>query len=124
LGCWFYIAAPLIGSGVHLDPMPMMGILVSAIALLAAFSGYHLVRSQKGERVLAVIINIPLVIGAVSLAYGVAQWGFETVYRVQSSEWGHSRPGEVLFRVAYGGLSIVGLAVFNYRVRNANSTQR
>ncbi len=82
--------------------------------------GYWLIRSEKGAGTLANIIDAVLVLGALSLVYGVARWGYETIYRVQSSEWGHSRPGEVLFRVSYGTLSVAGFAVFNYWVRKAN----
>ncbi len=124
-GCWFYIATPLIGSGVHLNPMPGMGMLFAGAALLVTIGGYWLIRSEKKAGILANIINVVLVIGAVSLVYGAARWGYETIYRVQGSEWGHSRPGELLFRVSYGTLSVVGFAVFNYWVRKANiSSQR
>ncbi len=120
LGCWSYIASPLIGSGVHLEPMPGAGMLIARAALVAMIGGYWLIRSEKGAGILANIIDVVLVLGALSLVYGVARWGFETIYRVQSSEWGHSRPGELLFRLSYGTLSVVGLAVFNYWVRKAN----
>jgi len=123
-GCWFYVATPLIGSGVHLDPMPGMGMLFAGAGLVVMFGGYWLIRSEKKVCILANIIDVVLVLGALSLVYGVARWGYETIYRVQSSEWGHSRPGEVLFRVSYGTLSVAGFAVFNYWVRKANvSTQ-
>jgi hypothetical protein len=120
LGCWFYIASPLIGGGVHLDPMPGAGMLIAATALLPMIGGYWLIRSEKGERVLATLINIAFSLGALSLVYGVARWCFETIYKVQSSEWGHSRPGELLFRISYGILSVASFAVFNSWVRKIN----
>lgn len=125
LGCWFYIVSPLIGGGMHLDPMPGVGMLIAGAALMTTIGGYWLIRSEKGERVLATLINLVLALGVLSLVYGVAQRGYEAIYRVQSSEWGHSRPGEVLFRVSYGFLSVAGFAVFNYWVRRVDvSTQR
>jgi hypothetical protein len=124
-GCWFYFGSQLIGGGLHLDPMPGVGMLFAGAALVVVIGGYWLVRSEKEAWILANIIDVVLVLGALSLVYGVVRWGFETIYRVQSSEWGHSRPGEVLFRVSYGTLSVVGLAVFNYWVRKADiSSQR
>ncbi len=119
-GCLFYFATPLVGSGLHFDPMPGMGMLFAGGALVVMLGGYWLIRSEKGAGTLANIIDAVLVLGALSLVYGVARWGYETIYRVQSSEWGHSRPGEVLFRVSYGTLSVAGFAVFNYWVRKAN----
>ena len=115
-GCWIYLASPLIGSGVHLDPQPGAGILLAGAALVVAIAGYCLICSENNARIIAIIINIALCIGALSLAYGLVLWFFEAVYHVKTSEWGHSRPGEVLFRVGYGMLSVVGLAVFNRRV--------
>jgi len=120
LGCWFYIATPLIGSGVHLDPMPGWGMLFAGAALVMAVGGYWLIRSEKKARIAATIISVVIGLGALSMVYGLVLWGFETIYRVQSSEWGHSRPGEVLFRVSYGALSVAGLAAFQYWVRKAN----
>jgi hypothetical protein len=120
IGCWFYFGSQLIGGGLHLDPMPGVGMLFAGAALVVVIGGYWLIRSEKEAWILANIIDVVLVLGALSLVYGVGRWGFETIYRVQSSEWGHSRPGEVLFRVSYGTLSVVGLAVFNYWVRRAN----
>jgi len=119
-GCLLYLATPMIGSGVHLDPMPGMGILFAVAALVIMLGGYWLIRSEKGAGTLANIIDAVLVLGALSLVYGVARWGYETIYRVQSSEWSHSQPGEVLFRVSYGTLSVAGFGVFNYWVRRAN----
>jgi hypothetical protein len=119
LGCLFYVVAPMIGSGVHLDPMPGMGMLLAGAALIVMFGGYWAIRLENGANVLANIIDVILVLGALSLIYGVIRWGFETKYQVNSSEWGHSRPGEVLFRIAYGTLSIAGFLLFNYRVRRA-----
>jgi hypothetical protein len=120
LGCLFYFAAPMIGSGVHLEPMPGMGMLLAGTALVFMLGGYWLVRSEKGADILANIIDAILVLGALSLVYGVVLWGYETIHRVQSSEWGHSRPGEVLFRVSYGTFSVAGFAVFHYWVRKAS----
>ncbi len=125
VGCWFYFATQLIGGGLHLDPMPGIGMLIAGAALVVMIGGYWLIRSEKEAWILANIIDVVLVLGALSLVYGVVRWGFETIYRVQSSEWGHSRPGELLFRLSYGTLSVVGLAVFNYWVRKADiSSQR
>jgi hypothetical protein len=118
--CWFYFGSQLIGAGLHLDPMPGLGMLFAGAALVVVIGGYWLVRSEKEAWILANIIDVVLVLGALSLVYGVFKWGFETIYRVQGSEWGHSRPGELLFRVSYGALSVAGLAVFNYWVRKAN----
>jgi hypothetical protein len=119
-GCLFYLVTPLIGSGVHLDPMPGMGMLFAGVAIVVMLGGYWPIRSEKGADILANIIDVILVLGALSLVYGVALWGYETIYRVQSSELGHSRPGEVLFRVSYGTLSVAGFAVFHYWVRKAS----
>jgi hypothetical protein len=105
----------------HLDPMPGWGMLIAGSALMTMTGGYWLIRSEKEERILAFLINVALVLGAVSLVYGVARWGYETIYRVQSSEWGHSRPGELLFRVSYGTLSAVSLVIFNVWVRKSNT---
>jgi len=124
-GCWFYFATQLIGGGLHLDPMPGMGMLFAGAGLVVIFGGYWLIRSEKEAWILANIIDVVFVLGSLSLVYGVARWGFETIYRVQGSEWGHSRPGEVLFRVSYGTLSVAGFAVFNYWVCKPNiSSQR
>jgi len=121
-GCLLYVATPMIGSGVHLDPMPGMGMLLAGAALVVMLGGYWLIRSEKGADILANIMDAILVLGALSLVYGIVLWGYETIYRVQSSEWGHSRPGEVLFRVSYGTLSVAGFAVFHYWVRKANTS--
>lgn len=116
VGCWAYVASPLIGSGVHLDPQPGTGILIAAVGLVVAIAGFCLIRSENSARVVAIIINVVLCFGVISLAYGLILWGFEAVCHVSTSEWGHSRPGEVLFRVGYGTLSVAVLAVFNRRV--------
>ncbi len=99
--------------------------LFAGAGLVVIFGGYWLIRSEKEAWILANIIDVVFVLGSLSLVYGVARWGFETIYRVQGSEWGHSRPGEVLFRVSYGTLSVAGFAVFNYWVCKPNiSSQR
>ena len=104
----------------HLDPMPGWGMLIAGAALISTIGGYWLIRSEKGERILATLINVVLVWGAVSLLYGVVRWGYEAIYRVQSSEWGHSRPGELFFRVSYGTLSAVSFVIFNQWIRRSN----
>jgi hypothetical protein len=99
--------------------------LIAGAALVTAVGGYWLIRSEKGERILAALINVALSLGVLSLVYGIALWGYEAIYQVQSSDWGHPRPGELLFRMSYGSLSVAGFALFNYWVRRASiSTQR
>jgi len=125
VGCWFYFATQLIGGGLHLDPVPGMGMLFAGAALVVMIGGYWLIRSEKEAWILANIIDVILVLGALSVVYGVGRWGYEMILRVQSSEWSHSRPGEVLFRMSYGTLSLAGFAVFKYCVRKSNiSSQR
>ena len=101
----------------HLDPMPGMGMLIAGLALVTMLVGYWPIRSEKEERIPAFLISIVLVLGALSLLYGLAKWGFETIYRVQSSEGGHSRPGELIFRVSYGLLSVFSFKIFHTWVR-------
>jgi len=124
LGCWFYFASSLIGAGMHLDPMPGTGMLIAGGGLVTSVGGYWLIHAEKGENILAGLISVVLGLGALSLLYGIALWGYETVYKVQDSQWGHSRPGEVLFRVSYGCFSVAGLAIFNYWIRRRALVQK
>ena len=112
-GCFLFIAGPLIGSGVHLDPSPGLGMFFAGSGLSIAFGGYRLIRSDGKTNILSTVINTILVIGSASLVYGLIGWGFDKLYQVQSSEEGHLRPGELLFRISYGMLSVAGLGIFN-----------
>ena len=85
--------------------------LFAGAALVVMIAGYWLIRSQKNASILAAIIDIVLLLGAVSLIYGVAEWGYGL---------GTFTTGEVLFRLSYGTLSVAGFAIFHYWVRAAN----
>jgi hypothetical protein len=124
LGSLIYATASLIGIGVHLGPEPGMGMLFAGMALVSAIGGYCAVRSEKKASSLAAIINLVLILAALQLVLGIAQWGYETINRVPSSQSGLSEPGEVLFRVGYGSLSVVGLIVFNKWVRQTNTVKQ
>jgi hypothetical protein len=94
-------------------------------AFVVIIGAYCAVRSYLKASILATIINVVLILGALSLARGVIQWSFETHYHVQTSEASHTEPGAVLFMMSYGTLSIAGLAIFNKWVRQTNvSTPR
>ena len=116
-GGFVYLASPLLGAGVHLDPMPGEGALAAGASLVIAFCGYWLVRREKKADVVAIINNIVLTLGTLSLLGGLLRWVFQRMYQVQSSEVGHSRPGELLFLITYGIISVGALAVFNLVVR-------
>jgi hypothetical protein len=119
-GCFLFMACPLIGSGVHLDPSPGLGMFFAGSGLAIAIGGYWLIRSELKTNILATVINIVLIIGSASLIYGLIGWGFEKLYQVQSSEEGHLRPGELLFRISYGMLSVAGLGMFNRVIRKSS----
>jgi hypothetical protein len=124
LGCLLYATAPLAGIGVHLGPEPGLGMLIAGIAVAGAVGGYCAVRSEKKASSLATIINFVLIVGALQLVGGVVRWGFETFYRVPSSEAGHSEPGAVLFMASYGALSVLSLVVFNKWVTPKNTVSQ
>jgi hypothetical protein len=119
-GSFLYLGSALVGSAIHLEPNPEVGMLLAGLALVFAIGGYWLIRGEKRAGTLATIINVVLIYGAISLVYALLLWGYETIYRVQPSEWGHSRPGDVIFRVSYGFLSLTGLALFNRWVQKTN----
>jgi hypothetical protein len=117
VGCWLYVASGLVGEGVHLGPMPGWGMLFATGALLIMIGGYFLIRAEKPEYILAAIINIVLGLGGLSLLYGGLVWVYETIHHAQSSQ----PPGELLFRVSYGALSVVSFVIFNVWVRKSNT---
>lgn len=121
VGSFTYIASPLIGSGVHLDPEPGAGMLIAGAGLAIAFGGYSIIHSERKASILATVINFALIWGSLALVGGITRWGFEMVYKVQDSEESHSRPGELLFIVSYGILSVAALAAFNYWIRKQKS---
>src|ERR1700688_3290227 len=85
-GCFLFVACPLIGSGVHLDPSPGLGMFFAVSGLGIAIGGYWLIRSERKANIPAMVINIVLIIGSVSLVFSLIAWGFEKLYQVQSSE--------------------------------------
>lgn len=123
-GCVLYLASTVIGFGVHLAPNPGLGMLFAGLALVVAIGGYWPIRREKKASVLATILNVVLIWGTASLVYVLVLSGYETMYRVQISEWSHSQPGEIAFRTSYGVLSLTGLVVFNYWIRKINLRSR
>ena len=64
-GSFLYIGSALVGSGVHLEPNPGVGMLLAGLALVFAIGGYWLIRGEKRAGTLAAIINVVLIYGAI-----------------------------------------------------------
>ena len=120
-GGWFYFGSQLIGSGVHVDPMPGWGMLMAGAALFVMFFGYSLVRHEKEARVLAGVIVVVLFLGMLSLVYALLISAFRMMHRMEPPGPGNSELQGMLFLIAYGLFSVGGIAVFNNWVRKTKA---
>jgi len=116
IAAFVYLASGMVGTGVHQDPKPLIGIAIAAGALLLGLAGYGLA-TGKGKSACRTILNVALIIGAFCLLSGVLTTVLERIYHVRPDEAGAASPAETHFVMLLGCLSVLGLIALNSKQR-------